>query len=87
MPSPFEVIAECAGVDTDLIRLINPELIRNMTPPNRSGYAINLPRGTKRSFESRYARLDASDRLRNVRYVVERGDNLKSIARDRGARK
>ncbi len=80
----LEVIAECAGVDVNLIRLINPELIRNMTPPNHSGYTLFLPRGTKANFEKKYARLTPAEHLKNVRYVVGRGDSLKSIARDHG---
>jgi peptidoglycan lytic transglycosylase D len=83
-PTDLDVIAQCAGVDTDLIRLVNPELIRNMTPPNRPGYVLNLPRGTKANFQARYARLDSSERLKNVRYVAEKGESLRSIAQDHG---
>jgi len=78
----LDVIAECAGVDADLVRLINPELLRNVTPPAR--YPLNLPRGTRVTFERKYARLDENQRLRNVRYVARRGDTLRSIAQDHG---
>src|SRR5262249_39970170 len=66
------------------IRLVNPELIRNMTPPNRPGYVLNLPRGTKLNFQARYARLDSSERLQNVRYVAQKGESLRAIAQDHG---
>jgi membrane-bound lytic murein transglycosylase D len=78
----LDVIAECAGVDADLIRLINPELLRNVTPPTH--YALSIPRGTKANFERRYAHLDENQRLRNVRYVAQKGDTLRSIAEDHG---
>jgi len=78
----LDVVGKCAGVDADLIRLINPELLRNMTPPH--SYVIKLPRGTRSTFEKSYARLDEDDRQRNVRYVARRGDTLRSIALDHG---
>ncbi|MFO1519420.1 MAG: LysM peptidoglycan-binding domain-containing protein [bacterium] len=80
----LDVVADCAGVDTDLIRLINPELIRNVTPPNRPEYRVFLPRGTRSNFERKYAHLDSGQRLKNVRYVAQRGDTLRSIAQDHG---
>jgi len=83
-PADIGVIGECAGVDSELIRLINPELIRNITPLNRSTYTIHVPRGTRSSFERRFANLEARDRLKNVRYVAERGDTLRSIASANG---
>jgi len=83
-PADMGVIAECAGVDSELIRLINPELIRNITPLNRSNYTIHVPRGTRSSFERQFARLEAKDRLKNVRYVADRGDSLRSIASANG---
>lgn len=83
-PTDVEVIAECAGVDTDLIRLVNPELIRNMTPPDRPNYQVNVPRGTKGTFEKKYARLSPSERLKNVQYVARNGDTLREVAAENG---
>ncbi len=83
-PTDVDVIAECAGVDSDMIRLINPELIRNMTPPNRPNYEVNVPRGTKSSFEKKYAKLSPSERLKNVQYVARSGDTLRSVAAENG---
>ncbi len=83
-PADIYVLAQCAGVDSELIRLINPELTRNMTPLNRPNYQVNVPRGTKRTFEQKFARLSPSDRLENVRYVARQGDTLSTIARANG---
>lgn len=83
-PTDVEVIAECAGVDADLIRLVNPELVRNMTPPDRSNYEVNVPRGTKSSFERKYARLSPSERLKNVQYIAKNGDTLRDVAAENG---
>ncbi len=83
-PGDVETIAECAGVDGDMIRLINPELLRSMTPPNRSQYSIYVPRGTGATFERRFAALSAEERLKNVRYAARRGESLKAIALNKG---
>ncbi|MBF0491151.1 MAG: LysM peptidoglycan-binding domain-containing protein [Deltaproteobacteria bacterium] len=83
-PADIYVLAECVGVDVDFIRLINPELTRNMTPPNRPNFQVNIPKGTKRSFEQKFARLSPSERLENVRYVAHRKDTFKTIARANG---
>lgn len=83
-PTDFETIANCAGVEVDLVRLLNPELIRSMTPLNHPQYEINLPRVTTKNFQMRYARLSPVERLKNVRYVAERSEAVKNIARTHG---
>ncbi len=83
-PTDMEMIAECVGVDSDLIRLINPELVRNMTPPDRSHYQIYIPRGTRGTFERKYAHLSPSERLKNVQYIAKGGESLRDIALENG---
>ena len=83
-PTDVDVIAECAGVDADLIRLVNPELVRNMTPPDRPNYEINIPRGTRSLFEKKYARLSPAERLKYVQYVARNGDTLRGVAAENG---
>jgi len=80
----LEVAADCSGVDPDLIRLLNPELLRDMTPPNVPNYSLKIPRGTKDRFERKYASLSPSDRLKTTEYRVTRGDTLRDIASNYG---
>lgn len=79
-PTDLEVAAECAGVDSDLIRLLNSELLQDMTPPHIPGYALKIPRGTRDRFMRKYASLSPSQRMRSIEYVVQRGDSLGQIA-------
>jgi len=79
-PIDLEVAAECAGVDADLIRLLNPELLQDMTPPHMPGYALNIPAGTKARFNKRYASLSPSQRMAAKEYVVQRGESVREIA-------
>ena len=83
-PTDLEVAAECAGVDPDLVRLLNPELLRDMTPPHIPNYELKIPRGTKGRFKRQYAKLRPSDRVRIHYYTTERGDTVKSVAKHWG---
>jgi len=85
-PTDLEVTAECAGVDPDLIRLLNPELLRDMTPPNVPNYGLKVPQGTKRRFQKKYASLRPSQRVKIHYYVTDRGDTVKSVARRYGVK-
>ncbi|HCU25492.1 MAG TPA: hypothetical protein DF383_10795 [Deltaproteobacteria bacterium] len=76
----LEVAAECAGVDADLVRLLNPELLQDMTPPQIPGYMLKIPRGTRERFQRKYAGLSPAQRMRSTEYVVRKGDSLSEIA-------
>lgn len=80
----LEVAAECAGVEPDLMRLLNPELLRDMTPPHIPNYSLKIPKGTKERFMRKYAALSPSQRLKTIYYTVQRGDTLREIAGNYG---
>ncbi len=79
-PTDLEVAAECAGVDPDLIRLLNPELLHDITPPHIPNYALKIPSGTRSAFKKRYAALKPHQRSRTLVYTVKKGDTVSSIA-------
>ena len=54
----FRTIAAMAGVPVTDIAELNPALVRNVTPPDRDGYRVRLPKGTKASFALAYAQLE-----------------------------
>lgn len=83
-PTDLETAAECAGVDPDLIRLLNPELLQDMTPPHLKNYQLKVPRGTAGRFQKHYASLKPSERMKTVYYTVAKGDTIAGIARDYG---
>jgi membrane-bound lytic murein transglycosylase D len=43
----LRLIARCAGVDVKEMKDLNPELLRGITPPDVTHYAVRLPRGTR----------------------------------------
>jgi len=64
----------------DLIRL-NPSLLRWATPPNNPQFVLNLPQGTKETFEQRVAAIPEDKRIWWRAYKVEEGETLSSIAK------
>ncbi|MCB1215094.1 MAG: LysM peptidoglycan-binding domain-containing protein [Deltaproteobacteria bacterium] len=83
-PTDLEVAARCAGVEADLVRLLNPELLRDMTPPHIPDYALKIPLGTKKQFQTRYAALSPKERLPISYHIVKSGEKLEGIAKKYG---
>lgn len=86
---PYEALRRCADVDEDTFRLLNPgfrpEVLdgRLHVPPQTS---IRVPVGKGADFMAAYLALDESQRSDQqrfyyVRYRVQRGDTLGTIAR------
>ncbi|MBI2336753.1 MAG: LysM peptidoglycan-binding domain-containing protein [Deltaproteobacteria bacterium] len=77
-------IAQAAGVEEDLVYLLNPELYRGVTPPY--SYQVKVPRGTAVKVAHNLDRVRDRNRpsRRMVRYEVAKGDTLKSVAKRYG---
>ena len=43
--------AACLGCEVDLLRTLNPELRRLVTPPEESSYPLRIPKGSKETFD------------------------------------
>ena len=81
----LRVIAECAGSPLEDIRLLNPELRRLATPPDRS-YDLRVPLGQAPAVTACLSNLPAEKRVRFRTHTVRKGETLSSIARRSGAR-
>jgi membrane-bound lytic murein transglycosylase D len=95
----LKVVADLLGVSYESVQELNPELRRGVTPPGER-YAIRIPDGTKKQFETAYASLPEDQRVRKIiipveesasryrtrviSYRVRRGDTLASLARRHG---
>ncbi|MHB8172887.1 MAG: LysM peptidoglycan-binding domain-containing protein [Nitrospirota bacterium] len=82
----LRTVALCCGVSIEKIKELNPELIRNCTPPGRT-YTLRIPKGKKDEFLAAYDSLPKSERyaspkvrIINSRYIVRRRATLKAIA-------
>ncbi|BCA54489.1 putative Lytic murein transglycosylase [Nitrospira sp. KM1] len=56
-PMHFHAIANATGIRFDVLRLLNPELRRDATPPGGESYHLKVPVGTKARVEQLLARI------------------------------
>jgi membrane-bound lytic murein transglycosylase D len=76
----LRVVARLSGVSVEELRRLNPGLVRSVTPPDES-HALLVPRAVAHRLGERLARLPADQRVMAVKYRVQRGDTLSTIAR------
>ena len=81
-PTDLDVLARAAGISTERIHELNPELRRWCTPPATSArpYLVKVPKGTQETVVAALARIPASDRLSYRIHHVRKGDTLSRIA-------
>jgi len=76
----LDVLADCAGTTVEMLRELNPELLRWCTPPNHKGYLLKIPKGTAEIFAANYAKIPDSEKRHWLTYKVRKGETIKSIA-------
>jgi membrane-bound lytic murein transglycosylase D len=81
-PTDLEVLAKAAGVSTDALRELNPELRRWCTPPasDEAPYMLRVPKGTADTFAENFAKMGPKQRLAYKIHRVRRGETLSQIA-------
>ena len=72
------VLARHAGTSVDLLKELNPELLRASTPPGR--YPLRVPPGTAGATARALAGISGRERLDFKTYVVRKGDTLARVA-------
>lgn len=80
---PLLKIAEVVGAPAESLSMMNPALIKGMTPPSAEPYLLRLPPGTRSSFDSAYASLEKSFQAPQplrLAHRVRRGETLQRIA-------
>jgi membrane-bound lytic murein transglycosylase D len=76
----LRLVAECAGVALEEIKLLNPELTRLMTPSRVSSYTLRLPAGKKETFLAEISSVPEEKRITWRKHEVKPGETLTSIA-------
>jgi membrane-bound lytic murein transglycosylase D len=81
--TPLATVARAAGVRVETLEALNPQLIRDRTPPDRGPSRVRLPPGAGKAFASSFeAAHAASDRMETI--VLRFGETLDDVARARG---
>ncbi len=76
----LSVLAEFAGITTQELRSLNPELLRFATPPGPRPYPLKIPKGSRDKFLAAYENMPESLRQTLVVHTVSRGETLGAIA-------
>ena len=76
----LQLAADAAGADVDDLRLLNPELLRNVTP-NEHGFQFKLPAGTAKNFEDNIQQVPEDKQAIWRLHAAEQGETLSDIAR------
>jgi membrane-bound lytic murein transglycosylase D len=76
----LQLVADASGADLDDLRLLNPQLLRNVTP-NDPGFQLKLPVGAAKLFEENVQQVP-QDKWTSWRlHPAEQGETLSDIAR------
>ncbi|HAC16840.1 MAG TPA: lytic transglycosylase [Bacteroidetes bacterium] len=76
----LNLLAEAAGLTTQELKSMNPELLRWATPPGAKPYPLKIPAGTKEFFETNYEKIPDSARKELLVHTVSRGESVGLIA-------
>lgn len=79
-PIDLHLVADASGADFDDLRLLNPELLRSVTP-NQADFTLKVPAGTTKAFEQNIAQVP-QDKWTSWRlHEMEDGESLPDVAR------
>ena len=80
---PLAAVAGAAPADVAMLKELNSQLLRGMTPPRESLW-VRVPVGRAEGFDARYAALDSAERVAVTRVTSKKGESITSIARKHG---
>ncbi len=80
VPTDLRLAAELIGHPVDDLIQLNPSLLRWTTPANNPEFVLNLPSGTKDTFEKAIASVPSEKRIWWRTHKVEGGETLASVA-------
>jgi len=75
------LIAKACEISLEEVKDLNPELLRECTPPGISDYEVRVPCGKKELFQRNLENLRPRHRFQFKTHVVKKGDTLAGIAR------
>jgi membrane-bound lytic murein transglycosylase D len=79
-PSNLNAVAQAIGVGVSEIRELNPELLYDITPPDRKLYRLRVPVGSSKNFATNFAKLPNEVKQPSLDYIVKKDETIVSIA-------
>ncbi|MHB8481130.1 MAG: lytic transglycosylase domain-containing protein [Nitrospiria bacterium] len=83
-PTDLRVIARVVHSSYEVIKELNPELKKGMTPPLYPDYPLRIPEGTKTLFEENFKRIPEYTKVLKQKHRVRKGETLISISKHFG---
>lgn len=76
----LKVVAKELGCSVQELKDLNPELLRNYTPPNDKNYKLKIPVGSKPKFLAAYDNMPSPKETSWVKHKIRRGETVSTIA-------
>jgi len=76
----LKTVAKITGTTVEHIRDLNPELLRDVTPPGMKNYELRIPRGSKEGFLASLPNLNSPKETNWVHHTIRRGETVSTIA-------
>mgnify|MGYP001436874129 CR=1 FL=1 len=80
----LKMVANAIGCTLAELQDLNPELLRQYTPPNKNQYALRIPKGKQEAFLAAYDELPIAKQTNWVQHKIRRGESVASVARKYG---
>jgi len=77
----LKTVAQHLKVPLEDLEILNPELLRGVTPPGDDEYLLRVPKGFGPKYSAVYSRLPESSRAKWTRHRVSKGETISTIAR------
>jgi len=76
----LKVVAKELGCSVKELKDLNPELLRNYTPPNDKKYSLKIPVGSKPKFLAAYDAMPSPKETSWVQHKIRKGETVSTIA-------
>lgn len=80
----LNVVASCVNSSFEVIKKLNPSLLRWCTPPDQKKWVLNIPEGSRELFNTNYAKVPDDQKVSYVHHRIRKGETLSGIARHYG---
>ncbi len=76
----LKVVAKELGCTLKKLKELNPELLRNYTPPNTKKYSLKIPKGDSKKFMAALDKMPSPQETSWVRHKIKKGEAVSTIA-------
>ncbi|MFP4370344.1 MAG: LysM peptidoglycan-binding domain-containing protein [Candidatus Kapaibacterium sp.] len=80
----LSTLAKCVNISEEEIKSLNPELLKNCTPPDAGYYTLKIPKGSKTMFDINFLALSQEERQPWVTHKIARGETLRKLSSEYG---